>query len=113
LDGRQYAVKKIKLESGSPSAYARITREVATLSRLQHPNVVRYFQVSGFTRHMLGSTLSSPSHPSGLSHVGCLFRPQRPGLAYIHSQGVIHRDLKPANIFYGANGEIKLGDFGL
>lgn len=27
-------------------AYARIMREVTTLSRLQHPNVVRYFQVS-------------------------------------------------------------------
>ena len=48
LDGRQYAVKKIKLQTdGSSSSYNRILREVATLSRLQHPNVVRYFQVRG------------------------------------------------------------------
>jgi serine/threonine protein kinase len=46
LDGRKYAVKKIKLQPGGGSgSYARILREVATLSRLQHPNVVRYFQV--------------------------------------------------------------------
>lgn len=45
LDGRQYAVKKIRLQRQIPSEYARITREVATLSRLQHTNIVRYFQV--------------------------------------------------------------------
>ena len=44
LDGRQYAVKKIPLDTGSPAAHSRIMREVATLSRLQHPHVVRYFQ---------------------------------------------------------------------
>lgn len=47
LDGRQYAVKKIRLDpGGSTGSYNRILREVATLSRLQHPNVVRYFQVN-------------------------------------------------------------------
>jgi serine/threonine protein kinase len=47
LDGRQYAVKKIPLDAHSAGAYARIMREVTTLSRLQHINVVRYFQVGG------------------------------------------------------------------
>ncbi len=45
LDGRQYAVKRIRLDSASPAAFARLLREVATLSRLQHAHVVRYFQV--------------------------------------------------------------------
>ncbi|KAE9620442.1 hypothetical protein Lal_00019286 [Lupinus albus] len=42
LDGRQYAVKKIRLKDKSMPE--RILREVATLSRLQHQHVVRYYQ---------------------------------------------------------------------
>nr|XP_043628551.1 eIF-2-alpha kinase GCN2 [Erigeron canadensis] len=44
LDGRQYAVKKIRLKDKSPPLDDRILREVATLSRLQHQHVVRYYQ---------------------------------------------------------------------
>lgn len=44
LDGRQYAVKKIRLKDKSPPLNDRILREVATLSRLQHQHVVRYYQ---------------------------------------------------------------------
>ncbi|OLY79661.1 putative serine/threonine-protein kinase ifkB [Smittium mucronatum] len=42
-----------------------------------------------------------------------LFRQMLEGLAHIHSRGMIHRDLKPVNIFISANGEAKIGDFGL
>ena len=46
LDGRRYAVKKIGLGSAAHSSAAggRVLREVATLSRLQHRHIVRYFQ---------------------------------------------------------------------
>lgn len=45
LDGRQYALKRIRLDAKTPAGFARLLREVSTLSRLQHPHVVRYFQV--------------------------------------------------------------------
>ncbi|KAM0940124.1 putative protein kinase PEK-GCN2 family [Dioscorea sansibarensis] len=44
LDGRLYAVKKIRLKDKSPHVNDKILREVATLSRLQHQHVVRYYQ---------------------------------------------------------------------
>ncbi|KAL9162457.1 hypothetical protein ABFS82_07G090900 [Erythranthe guttata] len=44
LDGRQYAVKKIRLKEKSLPVNDRILREVATLARLQHQHVVRYYQ---------------------------------------------------------------------
>ncbi|KAF5838607.1 hypothetical protein DUNSADRAFT_2516 [Dunaliella salina] len=44
LDGLRYAIKKIKLTDAPMIGSSRILREVHTLSRLQHPNVVRYFQ---------------------------------------------------------------------
>ncbi|XP_078171959.1 protein kinase family protein isoform X2 [Carex rostrata] len=44
LDGRQYALKKIRLKDKNPLVNDKILREVATLSRLQHQHVVRYYQ---------------------------------------------------------------------
>ena len=35
------------------------------------------------------------------------------GLEHLHSRGIVHRDLKPENMLIGADGHIKLTDFGL
>lgn len=34
-------------------------------------------------------------------------------LSYAHDRGVVHRDLRPANLFFGDDGRLKIGDFGL
>ncbi|XP_041355156.1 eIF-2-alpha kinase GCN2-like [Gigantopelta aegis] len=43
LDGRLYAIKRIPLNPKSKQFNKRITREVKLLSRLNHENVVRYY----------------------------------------------------------------------
>ncbi|KAE9452853.1 hypothetical protein C3L33_15257, partial [Rhododendron williamsianum] len=62
LDGRQYAVKKIRLKDTGPPVNDRILREVATLARLQHQHVVRYYQAwyeRGFAGSHADATLGS------------------------------------------------------
>lgn len=43
LDNRQYAIKRIPLSSRNKQLFRKMTREVELLSRLNHENVVRYF----------------------------------------------------------------------
>ena len=42
LDGREYAIKRIKFNTIGPATYRKILREVYSLARLDHQNVVRY-----------------------------------------------------------------------
>ncbi|KAK9932370.1 hypothetical protein M0R45_019610 [Rubus argutus] len=133
LDGRQYAVKKIRLKDKSLPMNDRILREVATLSRLQHQHVVRYYQllytcycfvfVMIFEAYFYFKKLMFPFWTlrqvfESYSHFDKelawhLFRQIVEGLAHIHGQGIIHRDLTPNNIFFDARNDIKIGDFGL
>lgn len=43
LDNRQYAIKRIPLSCRNKQLYRKMTREVELLSRLNHENVVRYY----------------------------------------------------------------------
>ncbi|GLT53273.1 hypothetical protein SLA2020_265560 [Shorea laevis] len=73
LDGRQYAVKKIRLKDKSLPVNDRILREVATLSRLQHQHVVRYYQAwfeTGVTSSYGDTTgVSATAASSSFSHL--------------------------------------------
>uniref|UniRef100_A0A061SEW0 Eukaryotic translation initiation factor 2-alpha kinase 4 n=1 Tax=Tetraselmis sp. GSL018 TaxID=582737 RepID=A0A061SEW0_9CHLO len=80
LDGRQYAVKRIPLPTSQPSALARIMREVTTLSRLQHPGVVRYFQA--WREFYIGDDEATDDEADAWgSETEASLRPSRPGHA--------------------------------
>ena len=115
------------LKTHSPEDRRRFEREVRTLSRLQHENIVRLFDVgiSGdqifFTMELLvgktlDSTLEDPAPDAdGVRWVLTAALEILAALELIHTSGVMHRDLKPSNVMSVANRTpaIKLLDFGL
>ncbi len=116
-----------------------IASEAQSLARLDHPGVVRVFEVDeadGFAyvamEFLAGPSLAAvidrlrtgvPSEDQAveaaalaLSTVTARSRvvlQLARALAYCHAQGIVHRDIKPGNILLQANGEPKWIDFGL
>ena len=72
-----------------------------------------YIQMEYCTSTLHDKIYGADSHGIDVDESWHILRQILSGLAYLHGQGIIHRDLKPPNIFIGADGSIKLGDFGL
>jgi serine/threonine protein kinase len=104
-------------------ALGRFRREIEILARLNHPNVVRAYDVFR-TRTQLylvleyiagcdfGKLVRRRGPLPVAEAVGYAIQAAR-GLAYAHSCGIIHRDLKPANLLLAEDGVVKLLDLGL
>lgn len=100
----------------------QLRREVEIQSHLRHPNILRlygYFHDSSRVYLMLEFAPKGELYGE-LQRCG-RFSEDRSAtyimelanaLNYCHSKKVIHRDIKPENLLLGANGELKIADFG-
>ncbi len=122
--GRVYAVKLLLPSvSEDPLIVSRFTREMTILERLRHPHIVEYF---GNGRHenqlfyvmewmpeaTLKELLRRRGPLSAIEAIECGWQIAS-ALQHAHNHGIVHRDLKPANVFLTADGDLKLGDFGI
>jgi serine/threonine protein kinase len=127
-DGRLVAVKK--LSSRSSQGKREFLNEVATISAVQHRNLVKLYGCcveeeerllvyEYLENNSLGRALFGPDH--------CRLKLDWPvryniclevarGLAYLHEESrirIIHRDIKPNNILLDEHLNPKIADFGL
>ncbi|CCD13106.1 unnamed protein product [Trypanosoma congolense IL3000] len=119
--GLMVAVKKMEAHDDASMAICR--NEVAILSYLDHPYIIRYIDHARSGKSFLIITEFAPER-------SLLHRLKRHGrygelevtrfmfqitsaLAYLHEKKVVHRDIKCANVLLGSSDVVKLSDFGL
>jgi tetratricopeptide (TPR) repeat protein/predicted Ser/Thr protein kinase len=103
-------------------AHERLVKEARALARLDHPNVVTVHDVLTDDGEIVivmelvaGQTLASwaVAAPRSWRDVVSAYRQAGAGLAAAHSLDIIHRDFKPSNAIIGADGRVRVLDFGL
>ena len=121
--GRDVAIKVLPAGfDKDPERLGRFQREARTLATLQHPNIASVYgleTVDGQTFLVMelveGEDLSERLSRGALEmdRVVDIAGQIATGLEAAHDKGVVHRDLKPANVKLGADGSVKILDFGL
>ncbi|KAM9838480.1 SNF-related serine/threonine-protein kinase-like isoform 1-T2 [Aulostomus maculatus] len=122
--GEKVAVKVIDKTKLDPVARGHLFQEVRCMKLVQHPNVVRLYEViDTATKLYLILELGDGGdmydcimkHDGGLSEevAKCYFAQIVHAISYCHRLHVVHRDLKPENVvFFEKQGVVKLTDFG-
>jgi len=121
---RRVAIKSLKPEiSRDTEAFQRFVREAEAASVINHPNVITVYGVERVNdgyyivmEYMDGGSLGDRLRASGVlppDEATRITLALLDALAAVHQHGIIHRDIKPSNILFTANGQVKLGDFGI
>jgi len=120
---REVAIKIIKPGAWVTAAERqRFLLEAQSLAGLEHPNIVRIYDVGTYE----GEPYFSMEYAAGGSLAGEMEKLRRAPRAtarllrtvalaveLAHRHGIIHRDLKPGNILRAGDGTPKVADFGL
>ena len=122
---RQHVAIKVMKEitSDQPEHRQRHAKEIAILTRLQHPNIVSILHCGTtadgrdffVTRYIDGYDLDGYVKRAQLSlaQIVALCGRIARAIDAAHRSGIIHRDLKPSNIRIDRHGEPHILDFGL
>jgi tetratricopeptide (TPR) repeat protein len=119
---RKVAIKLIRPSFEGARAHLRLQREAQALAKLDHPNVVAVHDVGEHDEQVFvamdfiqGRDLSAwmAERPRPWPEVLEVFVQAGRGLVAAHAAGLVHRDFKPANVMLGADGRVRVTDFGL
>lgn len=129
LDGQRVALKLFARKGFRWNlGEDRLSHEADTLARLEHPSIVRFFDLLEdeqgraviVMEWMDGGPLSaqlpfgprSPRFPTLSSWVACVLQ-VADAVEAAHQARVFHRDLKPSNVLLGHGDRPKVADFGI
>lgn len=121
---RKVAIKVLREQYVHDEEFVRrFRREARSAASLSHPNVVNIFDVGqeGDVHYIVmeyidGYNLNErikTSAPLPLEEAVDIAMQICDALAHAHASGIIHRDIKPHNILIGADGRVKVTDFGI
>ncbi len=133
--GRVYRVRDLHLERSvalkvlhplliqDPAVVERFRREAQLAARLNHPNLVSIYEISGragliwYTMEFVDgpnlAQLVESDGPLAMPRVLRLMREGLSALSHAHGTGLVHRDIKPENLLFEKNGTLRITDFGL
>ncbi|XP_045576673.1 MAP/microtubule affinity-regulating kinase 3 isoform X2 [Salmo salar] len=122
LTGREVAIKIIDKTQLNPTSLQKLFREVRIMKILNHPNIVKLFEVieTEKTLYLVMEYASGGEVFDYLVAHGRMkekearakFRQIVSAVQYCHQKNIVHRDLKAENLLLDADMNIKIADFG-
>nr|XP_057945999.1 MAP/microtubule affinity-regulating kinase 3a isoform X8 [Doryrhamphus excisus] len=122
LTGREVAIKIIDKTQLNPNSLQKLFREVRIMKILNHPNIVKLFEVieTERTLYLVMEYASGGEVFDYLVAHGRMkekearakFRQIVSAVQYCHQKRIVHRDLKAENLLLDADMNIKIADFG-
>uniref|UniRef100_A0A7I2YQF4 Serine/threonine-protein kinase SIK3 n=1 Tax=Homo sapiens TaxID=9606 RepID=A0A7I2YQF4_HUMAN len=122
LTGREVAIKIIDKTQLNPTSLQKLFREVRIMKILNHPNIVKLFEVieTEKTLYLIMEYASGGEVFDYLVAHGRMkekearskFRQIVSAVQYCHQKRIVHRDLKAENLLLDADMNIKIADFG-
>ena len=120
---RFVALKMIRAGAGArPQDLARFEAEAQAVAAIEHPNIVKIFDVGEYAdmpycslEYLSGGTLAKliGGKPQPVADAAQIVWTLASAMEVAHKGGIVHRDLKPANVLIAADGTLKISDFGL